>query len=133
QPVSVIHHEDATTARVIAALVGSDAVPFTVKSYGMMNALAEFAAHEPDVVGLAVFGDTALFPDCVASARMIDGHLRADADCTIAPAHPMGLLPIVLHARALDLLAPSDISRPDWGDPFVRAAELLAAPESARA
>lgn len=124
--ITVVHHEDAVAGQLREALTGVEVRLFAATAWHMSAALEEMAVHRRWVGHLAIFGETAPFPDCQSARRMVEDHCRRDADCTVAAAHATGLLPILVHTRALELLAPCNAMRPEWAfDPFVRAADLL--------
>lgn len=124
--ITVVHHEDAAASELRRALEGQ-ADLFVSTSCNMSAALQECVESHRRVENLAVFAEHAPFPDCVTARRMIEDHCGRDADCTVGLQQAAGVLPIVLHTRALELLAPSEASRPDWSsDPFVRAVDILA-------
>ena len=124
-PVTVVHHADGRGAALAGVLAGSSARLFETFAATMPGALEALVLGRSHLRHLAVFVENAPFPDCVTARRMIEAHVERGADCTVAPGHPPGLLPIIVKASAIRALMPPE--ERSWPVSFARVLQILAA------
>jgi glycosyltransferase involved in cell wall biosynthesis len=94
--------DDSPVGRVVTA---AQHTFFASPEANVADALIDWTRHRPKIDVVIVWHELALYPDCAATRELIGVLEERRADVVVAPAYPIGLVPLVLKVSALPALS----------------------------